>query len=93
MNVPHELVESAHGESTFDGQLNDRFGDPQGEDRSARCGNGDTSSHIGVNPPLCPVRFELLRLVNILDLHGKYHDIRHGANNRTISPVTFDSLD
>ena len=31
-----------------------------------------------VNPPLRPVRFEPLGLVNFLDLHGKYHDIRGG---------------
>jgi hypothetical protein len=30
----------------------------------------------GVNPPLGPVRFKALRLVDLLDLHGKYYDIR-----------------
>jgi hypothetical protein len=30
----------------------------------------------GVNPPLRPVRFEPLGLVNLIDLHGKYYDIR-----------------
>ena len=53
-----------------------RRGDDEREDAAGVFRGG--AEDAGVNPPLRPMRFEPLGLVNFLDLHGKYHNIRGG---------------
>ena len=48
--------------------------DDEREDASGLGGVG--AEDVGVNPPLRPMRFEPLGLVDFLDLHGKYQYIR-----------------
>ncbi len=40
--------------------------------------SGVGAEDVGVNPPLRPMRFEPLGLVDFLNLHGKYQYIRAG---------------
>jgi hypothetical protein len=64
-------------------------GDYEREDAAGIVGGG--AEDAGVNPPLRPMRFEALGLVNFLDLHGKDHDIRGGQGSDWVREMRFNA--